>query len=158
MVRYRGETRSLSDSKDVSESFEDALQPQRALEGNVRATWLALENEGDQAPVTCLEVSINLKNGLGGAVWFAGGREAQRIEDETGSDMGYYFWVSESQEPLAFDPQVMSDFHAPSYFDPRGVIPVSHIRKVVAEYCQLAGGRPTCIEWVAGNQNGTRLA
>ncbi|MFH8260711.1 Imm1 family immunity protein [Streptomyces roseolus] len=155
--RYRGEIRTLRDSEAVFRSLDDVIEQRQPGQDHARATWLFLANEGDQAPVSCLEVSLNLQNGFGGVVWFAGGREAKRIEEETGSDIGYYFWVSDSGRQVSFDPEVLSDPHAPSYFDPRGVLPVAEIRKVIEEYCRSAGDRPSVIRWVAGNQNGTRL-
>ncbi|MGW0468476.1 Imm1 family immunity protein [Streptomyces sp. NPDC003027] len=156
-VHFRGETRYLRAAEEVSGSLDEILRPGQDGEAHVAATWLAFEREGDQAPVSFLDVGANLENGFGGAVWFAGGTEAKRIEDETGSDMGYYFWVSDTEEPPEFDPKVMSDPHVPSYFDPRGVLPLAKIRKVVEEFCQSQGSRPTEICWVAGNQDGTRL-
>ncbi|MGO4462613.1 hypothetical protein AB4039_35800 [Streptomyces sp. M-16] len=156
-VRHRGETRYLRNLTEIAQSIDDVLDFRVRGEGDVRATWLYLEKEGDRAFVSCLEVSLNLRSGYGGAVWFAGGREAARIEGETGSDIGYYFWVSDNEMPPLDDPKVVSDPHNPSYFDYRGVLPVREIRLLVEEYCVSVGDRPAGFRWVVGNQNGTRL-
>ncbi|MFF2852061.1 Imm1 family immunity protein [Streptomyces sp. NPDC058001] len=155
-MHLRGESRNLRDNEEVSTVLDELFRYGQDVEPDVEVTWLTLDDKGED-PVSMLDVSANLKTGFGGVVWQAGGREAERIERETGSDIGYYFWVSDIQEPPDFDPDVLSDSHVPSFFDPRGVFPVTEVRRVIEEYCQLLGSRPTRIQWVAGNQNGTRL-
>lgn len=157
-IRHLGESRYLSQAAEVAKSIEDVFSLSESAEGDSRATWFFSRREGDQAFVSCLEVSLNLRTGYGGAVWFAGGREAKRIEEETGSDIGYYFWVSDNEAHPEVDPQIVSDPHSPSYFDYRGAFPVESVRSIVEEYCLASGDRPSVIHWVAGNQNGTRLA
>ncbi|MET9954406.1 Imm1 family immunity protein [Streptomyces sp. NPDC006339] len=156
-VHFDGETRYLSTPDEVSESLDTVLRPGVGDENHVIATWLVYNDEKTQAPVSFLDVCANLEKGLGGVVWFAGGEEAARIEKETGSDMGHYFWVSDSGTLLDPDPEVLSDHYAPSYFDPRGVISIEAIRNAVESFCRSNGKRPSGIGWVAGNQNGTRF-
>ncbi|MFD3442619.1 Imm1 family immunity protein [Streptomyces sp. NPDC058685] len=155
-VHCRGERRNLRDAEEVSTVLDELFREGQNTEPDVSATWLILDDGGEDS-ISMLEVNVNLKSGFGGVVWHTGGREAERIERETGSDIGHYFWVSDAEESPELDPDVLSDFHAPSFFDPRGVLPVAEVRKVIEEYCQLRGSRPTRIRWVAGNQNGTRL-
>ncbi|MFJ8601360.1 Imm1 family immunity protein [Streptomyces shenzhenensis] len=155
-VNLRGKRRNLRDDEEVSTVLDEFFRDGQCVESDVAATWLTLDDRGED-PVSILEVSANLKTGFGGVVWHAGGREAERLERETGNDIGRYFWVSDSKEPPESDPDVLSDAHVPSFFDPRGVLPLREIRKVIEEYCQLRGARPTRICWIAGNQNGTRL-
>ncbi|MER5312951.1 Imm1 family immunity protein [Streptomyces sp. NPDC002773] len=156
-VNFNGEKRYLRDAEEVLDSLGEVLRPGVGDENHVKAVWLAFEREEDKAPVSFLDVSANLEVDLGGIVWFASDSEARRIEMETGSDMGNYFWVSESETVPQGEFPVFSDHYAPSYFDPRGVLSLADVRKAVEEFCQTGGSRPNGIRWVTGNQNGTWL-
>ncbi|WP_345982113.1 Imm1 family immunity protein [Streptomyces sp. DSS69] len=160
-VHHLSQTRSLRDSEDVLRSFDEAFEYHPGEEVHAQATWLVFEEEGASVPVSMLEVSANLENGLGGVVWFAGWNDANRFKEnpeDLQDDLGEYFWVSDVEKPPAFDPEVISDHDSALYFDPRGVLPVTEIRSVVEEFSQLMGNRPTRISWLPGRQDGSRLS
>ncbi|MFF4169319.1 Imm1 family immunity protein [Streptomyces sp. NPDC001744] len=152
-----GKTRHLRSFGEFSSSLDEVFSLKTGNENHVKAAWLALAQEGDAAPVSFLDVSANLNISLGGAVWFTGDAESERIRKETKSDIGDHFWVSEGDRVPEGDTTVFSDHYAPSYFDPRGLIPLDHLRKVIEEFFRTGGNRPNSVHWVAGNQNGTRF-
>ncbi|MFD7895519.1 hypothetical protein [Streptomyces sp. NPDC059743] len=71
-LHFRGKLRFLEDPKDVSVSLGDVFAVDQGLGTDVKASWLAMSSEEGQYPMSMLEVSANLRNGLAGAVWFAG--------------------------------------------------------------------------------------
>ncbi|MFJ4967169.1 Imm1 family immunity protein [Streptomyces sp. NPDC088729] len=160
-MHHLGKTQIIGNPESAIECFDGFSLYEPGREKHVQATWLALEEEGASAPLSMLEVSANLENGLGGAVWFAGWNDAKGFKEDSGdleSDLGDYFWVSDAESPPGFDPEVLSDHDSALYFDPRGVIPVTQIRSAVEEFCQSMGRRPTCTKWVPGRQDGSRLS
>ncbi|WP_327166752.1 Imm1 family immunity protein [Streptomyces zaomyceticus] len=154
-VHTNGETENFPSVQEAIESVDSVLH---ALDGGLKAsaTWLAID-EGTEAPKSFLEVTADAEKNIAGAVWFAGDEEAQRIENEEGSDRGNYFWVSDSGRGPETDVTLLSDPHAPSYFDPRGILSIPEVSKAVEEFCLSGGNLPSSIRWVAGNQNGTRI-
>jgi hypothetical protein len=155
---HLGETRQLKGPEDVSRSLDEVFNVAPDAKIHVKAEWVFLENEGDQMPVSMLEVSANMQNGLGGVTWFAGWDGARRFKENPGDqqdELGDHFWLSDSENPPNFDPEVMSDPYSPLYFNPRCVLPIADIREVVEEYCRVQGNRPTAIKWVAGTQGGS---
>ncbi|MBQ0853638.1 hypothetical protein J8N05_36355 [Streptomyces sp. BH-SS-21] len=48
---------------------------------DAKASWLAMANEEDHFPARMLEISVNLKNRLAGAVWFAGWENGQCVSN-----------------------------------------------------------------------------
>ncbi|MFF1417330.1 Imm1 family immunity protein [Streptomyces sp. NPDC058280] len=155
---FRGKLRFLNHPKDVSVSLDDVFTVSEGQRTDVKASWLAMGSEESQNPVSMLEVSANLKNGLAGAVWFAGWEEGVRFKKHPADNLADHAWTSDSGKPQTFDPEVLSDAHCPSYFDPRGVLPVADICKVIEEYRESLGDRPTRINWVAGELNGSRAS
>ncbi|MFB6985282.1 Imm1 family immunity protein [Streptomyces sp. NPDC056178] len=155
-LHFRGNLRFLKDPKDVSISLEDVFRVGQGLGTDVKASWLAMSSEAGQNPMSMLEVSANLKNGLAGAVWFAGWEEGVRFKKHPADNLVDHPWISDSGNPPNFDPEVLSDAHCPSYFDPRGVLPVAKICEVIEEYCESLGDRPRGINWVPGELNGSR--
>lgn len=156
---HLGETRRIDGPEDVSRSLDEVFGTAPGAETHVKAEWVFLEDEGDQTPISMLEVSANMQNGLGGVVWFAGWNDAGRFKKDPGDqqdDLGDYFWLSDTDNPPDSDPEVMSDHYSPLYFDPRCVLSIAEIRKVVEEYCRIQGNRPAGINWVAGTQGGSR--
>lgn len=159
-LHHLGETRYLKSAQDVLGSLDEVFSCLPGQEIHVQATWLFFEKEEADSPVSMLEVSANLENSLGGAVWFAGWDEARRFKndpEDPQDDLGEYFWVSDAKREPSFDPQVLSDHDSALYFDPRGVLPITEIRSVVEEFYQLTGNRPTAIDWLPGRQDGSRL-
>ncbi|GEB60120.1 Imm1 family immunity protein [Streptomyces gardneri] len=156
-VHFNEETRFLRSPEEVQDSLREVFRPGIGDENHVKAVWLTFDREEEKTPIGFLDVSANLESDLGGIVWFVSDSEAERIESETGSDMGNHFWVSDSGRSREGGSTVLSDHYAPSYFDPRGVLPLTEVRKAVEEFCQSQGRRPSGIRWVTGNQNGTRL-
>jgi hypothetical protein len=153
---FRGKHRFLRDSQDVSKSLNEAFGIDPKTGTNVKASWLAMSSEEGGNPNSMLEVSANLKNGLVGAVWFAGWDGGVQFQKYPEDDLADHPWISDSENTPPFDPEVLSDAHCPSYFDPRGVLPVAEVRKAINEYCESLGHRPTMINWVPGELNGSR--
>ncbi|MBT2895231.1 Imm1 family immunity protein [Streptomyces sp. McG3] len=160
-VHHLGQTQILRDPDDALRYFDKTFRAGPEEETHVQATWLVLEEEGASAPLAMLEVSVNLEKSLGGVVWFAGWNDAKKFrensEDPEG-DLGDYFWVSDAKNSPDFDPEVLSDHDSALYFDPRGVIPVPHLRSVVEEFSQSMGHRPARVNWLPGRQDGSRLS
>ncbi|MFF0015267.1 Imm1 family immunity protein [Streptomyces sp. NPDC005374] len=157
---HLGATRQLNGPEDVSRSLDEVFNRDPDSDIRVKAEWVFLESEGDQAPVSILEVSANIESCFGGVVWFAGWDDARRFKrnpEDQQDDLGDHFWLSDSENPPKIDPEVMSDHYSPLYFDPQCVLPIAEVRKVVEEYCEIEGNRPTGIQWVAGTQGGSRF-
>ncbi|MFS8202739.1 Imm1 family immunity protein [Streptomyces sp. CWNU-52B] len=89
-------------------------------------------------------------------MWFAGWEHGARYKQHPENGPVDHPWVSDGENTPPFDPEVLSDAHCPSYFDPRGVLPVADVRKAVEEYCASLGERPAHINWVPGELNGSR--
>lgn len=157
---HLGETHCLNNPEDVSESLDDLFRVDPEGKIHARAEWVFLEKEGDLNPVSMLEVSANLKHGLGGVVWsvWEDARRFKKNPEDPQDDLGDHFWLSDSRNPPNFDPEVLVDHQGARYFDPRGVLPLSEIREVVEEYFRLLGNRPTRINWVSGTQDGVRYS
>ncbi|MDH6554957.1 hypothetical protein M2160_009330 [Streptomyces sp. SAI-117] len=156
---HRDESRFLDGPRDVARSLDEVFKKNPDSSVHVKAEWVFLESATDQNPASILEVSANLEHGLGGVVWFAGWNDARRFKqnpEDQQDDLGDHFWLSDSENPPNFDPEVMSDHYSPLYFDPQCVLPIAEIRKVVEEYCRIEGNRPTGIKWVPGTQGGSR--
>lgn len=153
---FRGQLHFLRKPEDVAASLSEAFNAHQVKGLDVKASWLAMVSEENQSPMSMLEVSANLKNGLAGAVWFAGWDESARFKRYPTDDLVDHPWISQNETPPSFDPEVLSDAHCPSYFDPAGVLPITMVSSAIEEYCALMGSRPECINWVPGELNGSR--
>ncbi|MFF4189316.1 Imm1 family immunity protein [Streptomyces sp. NPDC001691] len=109
-------------------------------------------------PDNSLLVTINFKNGYGGLAWMVNAGRAEQINKKTNSDMADWPWVSDSQSPPDFDPEILIDPEGPSYHDIRNALPGSQVRAAIEEFCRTGTGeRPTCIQWVKGQETGERI-
>jgi hypothetical protein len=105
----------------------------------------------DNLSIKALQASVNLKSGFGGLVWFVTGIFVRK------DALSNYIWVSDSPEPPEFDPRVVGDPGIPVFFDRKSAIPVKLVRAALKEFCKDGNGaRPTCIQWVRGEMDGTR--
>ncbi|MFE3488711.1 MULTISPECIES: Imm1 family immunity protein [Streptomyces] len=153
-VHFHGELRSVASQSEIPSLMDEILGGDPTY---ASATWMVLGSGEASNPISFLEFRANPDTGFGGVVWFAGDQDLGSVQNPTERKLRENFWVSESESPPDFDPDILSDPHVPSFFDSRGAIPIATLRDVVNEYCELFGGRPGGVKWVAGNQNGTRL-
>ncbi|MFG2356829.1 Imm1 family immunity protein [Streptomyces sp. NPDC048521] len=108
----------------------------------------------DWWPDNYLHVAANPTSGYGALIWYVDAERAERAKD----GISDYTWVSDNENPPAFDPRVVRDPAIPEFHDPRSTIPIPLVRKAVEEFCGTAtGDRPRCVHWVRSSSRGERI-
>ncbi|MFG1888445.1 Imm1 family immunity protein [Micromonospora sp. NPDC049051] len=161
-VFFRGEWRyavSFDETSRLIVEVMEGLQAEEQIAGSYfpgEDAWFCLADRrcADSVSVagSNLRVAVNQRYGYGALVWF--------VDEGFPSRGGFYdsVWVSDNPDPLDFDPRVVSDPGYPLFHDPASALPVPQVQAAVEEFCHgRSGGRPECVDWVAGHMNGQRL-
>ncbi|MET8539084.1 Imm1 family immunity protein [Kitasatospora sp. NPDC004799] len=121
--------------------------------GSGRNAWFVFnEDEAGPSSDSTLMVAMDREAGYGGLVWCVSLRYPKRG--------GIYActWVTDNPSPPEDDPKVISDAWTPVFMEPATVLPLPEVRKALEEFCREGtGDRPTCVGWVKGHLNGSRV-
>jgi hypothetical protein len=148
----------LADEHEVAEAIDRTLTTRSSSLGCDTVSFLFRRADNPERTEASLTVTVNHDNGYGGLVWYADGNTAKRLAETKGEEFSDSIWVSTNPSPPEFEPEILSDPWAPAYIHRTSALPLAALRSALEEFCaEGTGDRPTCIEWVEGNFDGTLL-
>ncbi|MFI8100480.1 Imm1 family immunity protein [Streptomyces sp. NPDC086023] len=152
------ETIFLRNEHEVAAAIDRALTMRSSGLTCDTSSFLYHKTEDPVPKEASLTVTVNHDRRCGGLVWYADGDTAERLAESGGKDFADSIWVSVNLDPLAFDPELMSDPWTPTYMHRTSALPIPVLRAAIEEFCRNGtGDRPTCIQWIEGNFDGTIL-
>jgi len=157
------EARYAESPAEMNALVEDVMDELEAGKGHANAAPIAQLSFGpDRQMVTSpgwrpdniLQVSFNPVSGHGALIWSVTPARPGYPRDE----IDEFIWVSDNPDPPESDPAVLADPGLPSYFDRRSTLKPSRIRAVLDEFSRAGtGDRPSGVDWVHGDYDGSRV-